>query len=227
MKRLSRDFTVREKALLIFLSLVLLGLFYYQFVDQPVRTALNTAQSEKDSLQTELDAVNLQIARLTQMQDELSSIKGSNTVSMMASYNNSKAELALLNDALTAASKYTVTFANVTRDGDQIRRDFTLQFTAPNYETVERILSQLAVSPYRCLIGDITCTTSNANRDRDTTEVDVSATATFHETMVGGVADAGLPADTSQESTDFNYSVDSAIVGTPGADIVQSETNRK
>ena len=47
--------------------------------------------------------MELQIARMTKMKDELQRLKNGETVSMMASYNNSKAELALLNDALSAA----------------------------------------------------------------------------------------------------------------------------
>ena len=46
MKILSRDFTLKEKILLLLLSAVLVGLFYYQFVDQPVRMALNSCASE-------------------------------------------------------------------------------------------------------------------------------------------------------------------------------------
>ena len=213
MKILSRDFTLAERILLIFLGLVLVGLTYYRFVDQPVRTALRTAQSEKESLQVELDGVELQIQRLTKMQNELQTLKDGETVSMMASYNNSKAELALLNDALSIATKYAVTFAEVTRDGDQIRRDFTLQFTAPNYDAVVQIFSDLADSPYRCLIGDITCSTG---RRQEMAEINVNATATFYETMVGGTPDAGLPADKSADPEKAS-SFDSAVVGDAGA----------
>ena len=46
MKAFSRSFTLKEKILLLLLSLVLIGLAYYQFVDQPVRSALVQAQAE-------------------------------------------------------------------------------------------------------------------------------------------------------------------------------------
>lgn len=215
MKILSRDFSVAERVLLVFLGLVLVGLTYYRFVDQPVRTALRTAQSEQESLQAELDTVNTQIAHLSQMQNELTDLKEGETVSKMPSYNNSKAELALLNDALRAATKYVVTFSDVTRDGDQIRRGFTLQFTAPSYDAMKQIFLDLAKSPYRCLIGDITC---SAGSREGATELNVSATATFYETMVGGVPDAGLPADTSNTPEEQVSGFDSAVVGQKGAE---------
>ena len=45
MKRLSRDFTRGEKALLLLLALILLGLTYYLVVDRPVRAALESARA--------------------------------------------------------------------------------------------------------------------------------------------------------------------------------------
>jgi hypothetical protein len=53
---------------------------------------------------------------------------------------------------------------------------------------------------YRCLIGNCSCKTVRVKNLREqTTYLSVNATATFFETMVGGVADAGLPADTSKK----------------------------
>ena len=223
MKILSRDFTLKEKILLLLLSAVLVGLFYYQFVDQPVRMALNSCAAEKASLQVELDAVNQQINVLSGMQNELTTIQEGGIISKMESYNNSKAELALLNDALKYTSRYAITFADVTRDGDQIRRDFTLQFSAQDYDTMKQVLSQLAASPYRCLIGDISCSTSRSNDSAS--EIQINATATFYETMVGGVADAGLPADTSEDASGVS-SFDSAVVGQQAAEVGQSSLGK-
>jgi hypothetical protein len=210
MKILSRDFTLKEKILMVFLAVVLLGMLYYQFIDQPVRTALASAEAEKASIQMELDAVNLQIETLSRMSSELETLRDGEGVSAMASYNNAKAELALLNDALSITNNYSISFADVTRDGDQIRRSFALQFTAPNYATMEQVLSQLAASPYRCLIGDLSCSVS---RPSDTnSEVHVGANATFYETMVDGVPDSGLPVDASEDASQPS-SFDAAVIG--------------
>lgn len=197
MKILSRDFTLRESILIGLLGLILVVLFYYQFVDQPVRTAINSANAEKQSLQIELDAVQQKVAEVNEMRTELDSIEASGKTSRMESYNNSKAELALLNDILESATDYSISFATVTRDGNQIRRNFSLQFVAQDYATVEKILAELARSPYRCLVGDISCSGGSQTVG---SRVSVSTTATFFETMVGGTADAGLPQDTAAEN---------------------------
>ena len=193
MKMWSRDFTRKEKALLLVLVIVLLGLAYYQFVDKPVRSEIAAAEAECASLQSELDVVQLELARLEKMQSELDGIEGA---SVMGSYNNSAAELKLLNDVLADTLQYTISFANVTRNGDQIRRDFTLQFKARDYDAMQDIVRRLCDGEYRCLVGDMRCSLVNDIQNY----VTVNATATFYETMVGGTPDAGLPAD-SEETT--------------------------
>lgn len=192
MKVMSREFTMKERLLLLLLSLILVGLAYFQFVDRPVRAALTAAQEESQALSTELTAVEEKLARMRRMRDELEDVTGGGAASEMSSYNNSKAEIALLNDILSNTLQYAITFENVTRDGDQIRRNFSLQFTMDSYDGVESILSALNESHYRCLIGDVRC---SASRDNNVMEgnVTVNAVATFFETMVGGTPDAGLP----------------------------------
>ncbi len=194
MKTWSRDFTVKEKILLLLLVVILLGLVYYWFVDQPVRTSIAAAEAECESLRVELETVRLQVSKMEEMESELDSIEGSGIRSYMGSYNNSEAELALLNDVLATTLQYTISFSDVTRDGDQIRRNFTLQFKAANYDATRDILSKLSGGMYRCLIGDIRCVAGN---EKDST-VTVNASATFFETMVGGTPDAGLPQDTAE-----------------------------
>ena len=199
MKNMNREFTTREKLLILLLCLILVGLAYYQFVDQPVRTALNNAHAERDSLLTELTAVNAKLTVMRRMRDEMEDITAGGTVSEMKSYNNSKPEIALLNDILRGTPDYTITFADVTRDNDQIRRNFSLTFVSDKYESIQRIVKQLSESPYRCLIGDLKI---SVTRGKTMAEgpINVNATATFFETMVGGVVDAGLPATSAAAS---------------------------
>ena len=203
MKILSRDFTRAEKIILVILALVLVGLAYYQFVYKMVAESIEKAHAEAEAIRVEMTGVNAKIQRMEEMQAELESIQSNPNASYMGSYNNSKEELAFLNDVLKSALQYTITFSNVTRDGDQIRRNFSLQFTTEDYASMERIISRLCDGKLRCLINDISYSVSRYNysaADRERYGVDwyervnVNCTATFFETMVGGVEDAGLPA---------------------------------
>lgn len=194
MKIMSRDFTTKEKLLLLFFALVLVALAYYNFVDKPVRAALASAAAEQESLQTELQSVQAQLERMHRMRSELDDVTAGGTASEMGSYNNSKLEIESLNQILGDTLKYNISFSNVTRSNDQIRRNFNLSFTVDNYETLERVVSALTQNQHRCLIGDLNC---NSTRNSNVLDGNVSATTTgtFYETMVGGTPDAGLPQD--------------------------------
>ena len=196
MKVLSRDFTTKEKVMLVIFALLILGLLYYYLIDQPVRNEIARCEVEKAELEVELAQVTEKLKTLETMKEELETIEASGDVSEMKSYNASKEEIRMLNDALSHTEQYAITFSSVTRDGDQIRRNFTVEFTALNYDTMSLILSDLADCPLRCRVADIQCSRRNRYNvyNYDDSAYLVTATATFYETMVGGTPDAGLPA---------------------------------
>lgn len=199
MKLLSRDFTLGEKILILLLVIFLLGLAYYQFVDVPVRTSLAKAASEKSALEVELEAVNVKVAQLTRMQNELDELESTGAISSMPSYSNINRVNRLINDTLEGLN-WRVDWSNVTRSGNQVRRNISFNFYAADYDEMERVISAFATSEYRCLIGDVRASFTRYDRlsDRYRDEVSVTMTVTFYETMVGGAVDAGLPADTSE-----------------------------
>ena len=192
MKIMSRDFTTREKIMLLVLTLILLAAGYYAVIDQPIRTAINEAKSQQDELNTELMLLQTKAASLSRMQSELDSIEQSGSLGKMGSYNNSKAELDELNQLLQDAKTY---FSDVTRDGDLIRRSFSLTFSAADYDKAADLVNRLCTGEWRCIVSDLRYVA--AGDDLNTGSVNVGVTATFYETMQGGKADSGLPADTS------------------------------
>lgn len=201
---MSREINAKEKVLLVILVLIILGFAYYRFVDQPVRKNLAKAEAEYSSLQSELTEVRVKIRELQRMQDEIDEITSGGKDSFMPSYNNAKEELALLNDILNeSVTQYSVAFTSVSRYKDQIRRDFKLDFTTPDYDSMKVVIDKLTGVDYRCMIGDCNCNVIKVkdpmNPSLETTALSVSATATFYETMVGGTADAGLPPDSSKQ----------------------------
>ena len=192
MKIMSRDFTRTEKILIVVLALILVGLAYYQFVDKPVRQAIINAEAEAQTLQIELDAAQARLAAAKKLQDNMDAIEASGHKSWMGSYNNSKAEIAFLNAILADTLQYSVSFSNVTRAGNQIRRSFTLEYRTASYASAHEIMARLCLSHDRCLISDASCA-----QEKDGVVV-VRQAATFYETMVGGTPDAGLPVDSAQ-----------------------------
>jgi hypothetical protein len=195
MKVLSRDFTRKEKALLLFLSLLMVGLAYYRFVDMNVRETIEKANAEAANLQIELQTLQARVTRLRNLQAQLDSMEELGELSYMPSYNSVKEEVAFLNDVLASTERYNISFADVTRTGAQIRRSFTLQYTTLDYGEAEQIIKELCDYKNRCLVGDIRCSIN------DKGEVTMNTAATFYETMIGGTADAGLPEDSAVVNT--------------------------
>ena len=195
MKIMSRDFTVREKIMLLVLTLILLAVGYYLVVDQPIRTAINEAKSQQEELSTEMMLLQTKAASLSRMQSELDSIEQGGSLGKMGSYNNSKAELEELNQLLQDANTYDISFSDVTRDGDLIRRSFSLTFSASDYDKAADLVNSLCTGEWRCIVSDFRFVAGDDNLE--TGSVNVGVTATFYETMQGGKADSGLPADTS------------------------------
>ncbi|MBQ9543813.1 MAG: hypothetical protein IJV00_01645 [Clostridia bacterium] len=195
MKILSRDFTTKEKVLIGILLVIILAFLYYQFVDQPITNAIEKANNEKANNEIELESVNIKIAQLEKMKKEIDRIKAEGTISPMPSYNNSKAVNDLLNDVIGDYS-YSITFANLTRDGNLVRREFSLEFAPPDFSAMVEVLTALEKSEFRCLIDGIDFTRiryMNAERNGYAYNYQAKTTATFYETMVGGTPDSGLP----------------------------------
>jgi len=192
MKLMSREFTAKEKILIAVLAIGLLFLVYYRFVYLNINTALTNANAEAQSLQTELDVANTRIDQAEKMRQELSGIGSTGVLAKMGSYNNSKMETAFLNTVLANVSDYSVTFDDVTRDGDLIRRNFTLRYVTPGYSAAESVMKELENGEYRCLVSDVDC---EVDANGVTT---VTLIGTFYETMVGGRPDSALPSDQAE-----------------------------
>ena len=195
MKVLSREFTNAEKILIVVLAVILLGLLYYKFVFLTTQEMVQDLKSDAESTQMELDIAKARLEKLEQTKQEMDELEYSGGASRMESYNNSKKETAFLNEVLSDVNDYSISFSDITRDGDQIRRSFTLQFVTGSYKEAENIVDDLSRGEYRCLVDDINYSLSDNN------EIYIDLTATFFETMVGGTPDSALPPDESQEET--------------------------
>ena len=189
MKKLNRGFTTKEKVLLVIMFLIIIGLLYYQLVDKPVRTSLEQAEVESNALESELLVARAKEQQLLRMQAEIDELIASGKVREMPSYNNAKAVNALLNDILGEMG-YTITFSTVTRSGDQVRRKISVNFTAPNYDTVRQVMQELSESPYRCLVENVSCSIAISRYGKEV--INTSLTATFYETMVGATTYSGV-----------------------------------
>ena len=204
MNILTRDFTKKEKILLLILGIVILASVYYLVVYSRVEDGIRSANDKVQDLETQLIVTQAQIDRINSMSDELASLKQAGfQVGYMPSYNAGKQELDFLHATLADTVDYFVNFTDLTREGDQIRREFSLQFTAKNYKQAENIIKQLENSDVRCLVGNVYAVPAEKDDTLLDKTVSVSLTGTFYETMRDGVPDQELPEDENAAETDY------------------------
>ena len=187
MQMISRDFSRTDIILIVFLSLLLTGLVYYQFLYKPVTREIESCQMQREALYVEQTQIQRRLAQLKRMQEELDNLGRIGYTSRMPSYNSAVAEISFLNDILAHAEEYSITFANVTREGDQIRRNFSLSFKTGSFDLAEQILDELTSGENRCLLGDLRYSLDNSGM------ASMNVAATFFETLFEGTPDAGLP----------------------------------
>ncbi len=196
MKILTRDFSTREKVLLVILLVVIISASYYLFVWRTVEDQIYSIKSQNQTMATQLLIANAQVEKLQGMS---SSMESDILRSYMPSYNASKKELDFLHETLGETDDYLINFTYLTRNGDQINRGFSLQFTAKNYAQAKEIIKALEDSEIRCLIGDYNINPAEKEKTLFSGKVMVVLNGSFYETMYDGVADKELPEDQSQQ----------------------------
>ena len=86
---------------------------------------------------------------------------------------------------------YTITFSDHVKNGDIVRWNITLSFTAPDRATVKKVMKDIAASNYRCLISDMSLTPVTG-KTLSANSISVTASITFYETMVGATTNQGI-----------------------------------
>lgn len=196
MKLLTRDFSTKEKIFLATLFVIIIVAAYYLFVYRTVDDQINALKLQSQALESQLTIATAQVERLQAMSEQM----GNDVLrSYMPSYNSSKKELDFLNQTLAETDDYLINFTTITRNGDQINRGYSLQFTAKNYQQAESIIEALEGSEIRCLIGDYRINPIQGGEHLHRGKVQVALNGSFYETMYDGVADKELPEDSGQQ----------------------------
>lgn len=185
-----KRFSLREKILFAVLAVLLIVLLYHRLVMVQVDEA--TQKYDLDALHAELQTEQMKAVNMISMQNEIE-IGKEGGATYVASYDNLRNEISALNDILAASSSYRLNFSEPVRDGDTVRRDIKIDFTARNYAGAKNILSALYHCEYRCLIRSINMSNGPGNTSGiHAGTVNVNLMITFFETMHNADSDEGL-----------------------------------
>ena len=190
--KLSKQFTRREKVLLIILALLLLFAVYFLAVHRPVTEALDRIRTESETISSDLVVLEAKHQRMEQMQKELDEILAQPNVAEIPTYDNLQQVMDFLNTVLRSASEYCLSFQNLSQpeDGSILRRTTQMAFVSPSYKKAQDMVTHLQNCPYRCQLSDISIAPATADgQSQDTAAaltdgpVEVSVTVTFFEKL--------------------------------------------
>lgn len=185
----SRQFSRREKILLLILALLVLGSGYYFFVHRPVTDALERCAQQTDTLNTDITILTAKKQKQDEMQKELDEIKALGNPPIVPDYDNLDKEISFLYGVLSTTFDYKLSVQSVQKASDNsniVRRSMSLSFTCPGYAEAKLAISKLQSSPYCCRLGATSITRSTTKTSRSIMEgaVVVSVNMTFFEHIV-------------------------------------------
>ena len=173
---MDREFTPREKGMLLVLALLLLTLGYMKLFYAPVQQAVTENQQRQTELQD-------QALKMQTMEKELEELKTGGAVpdAQVPDYNNAKRVMVELNAILARAREYSLSFDDVSLDEDSglVRRPVELTFQTADYAAAREIINDLYHCRYRCSIQDVTI-----SADEDGTDITAAPGAVTQLTAV-------------------------------------------
>ncbi len=176
---MKRQFSLRERVLMVVLALLLLGCVYYILVEKPVQDTLIDASQRQSEAESQLTIASAQLQKMHQMQTALDQLEQSAQADV-PDYDNAKNVVELLNRAMALTGEYNLTFQPVATQGAIASRTIQMNFRCDSYAAAKQVLQTLLDSDYRCRV---TAMSVSCNQGSDITrgEVAVSASVTFYE----------------------------------------------
>ena len=154
----NRGLSARDRFLLIFLVVILIGVCYYLFFYKPLQADLQhiaTQSSETDLL---IQTSMAKVSSMDGMQKELDEIfsRPESEITEIAPFDNAKVVMSQLNGILSASDNYSLNFKDpdIQADGT-VRRVVTMSFDCSDYASAKAIIHALSSSHWRCLINGI------------------------------------------------------------------------
>lgn len=154
---MDREFTTREKVLMVILAVIIIGAVYYLFVYAPSTAAIESSNSQITQVQSDLTIQEALAAQRESTQSQLDELKASGRVSQTTpKYDNSGKTVKQINKALAKAQTYSLSFQDPeqSEDGTAMRHVCSITFTASSYAKAKSIIEDLMNGKYSCLVSD-------------------------------------------------------------------------
>lgn len=153
---LMRNFTRREKVMLVILALILLVGLYFLCVHRPVEARLAKLAEEKEDLELQTTVATVKLSQRNSMKAELDKIFAmpKDQLTVMPPYNNLEA-LIVQFDSIFMGLEPKLSFPEVRLEEGIITRPIEFEFDAPSYDQARAILTRLTRTGQRSLLDGL------------------------------------------------------------------------
>lgn len=165
---MSNRISTRDRVLLVFLAVLLIGVCYYLFFFKPLQAELQSVSRQAAEVEDQTAIALAKATSMKGMQDELDEIlsRPENEITEIAPYDNAKVVMTQLNGILSASENYSLSFKDpAIQDDGTVRRVVEMSFDCKDYNSAKKIIEALSSSRWRCLINSISLVSTDKQYD--------------------------------------------------------------
>jgi len=186
---LSYTFSRREKFLILFLALIVVGLAWFVLVYQSTTNEIAAIESEMTTNETQINQARTRVGEMNSMQAVIDEYKSKGAApTPVPDYDNMTAVMSELNAVLAGTENYSLAFDEVktSSQGGYVLRGVRANYNCGSREEAESIIGSLANGPYPCGIDSVALSDSSVGGGRSSGRAPVSATVhiTYFERQV-------------------------------------------
>ena len=169
---MNREFTKREKVLLLIFAVLLIAVGYYKLLLEPINNQIESYRSLTQEEQMQMETAQLQAVRMKQMETEIAQAKAAGIERTIPDYDNSAVLLPQLYQIMDSTIEYAMDFDEITFEGNIAARPVRIEFETGN--------DKLCTTGYAMQIEDMTIQEA---RTTDKRSVHTYLSITFFEAV--------------------------------------------
>ena len=177
---MNREFTKREKVLLLIFAVLLIAVGYYKLLLEPINNQIESYRSLTQEEQMQMETAQLQAVRMKQMETEIAQAKAAGIERTIPDYDNSAVLLPQLYQIMDSTIEYAMDFDEITFEGNIAARPVQIEFETANYQKARRVIDKLCTTGYAMQIEDMTIQEA---RTTDKRSVHTYLSITFFEAV--------------------------------------------
>ncbi len=192
---LNHKFTLRESILVLVAVVLGLGIFYYEFIYKNYQDAVK--KYDTSNIQQETEILTTKATKMKTMENYIEEHQDS-SLGEVAVYNNLTNEIEALAEVF-GNQNVSISWQEPYLTDSIVRRNADITVKVGSYQEAESIVNQVANLKYRCVISSLSINGGNNQSVEESSEVSLSMSVTFYETIEGATDLNGLEMEESAE----------------------------